>query len=66
MIKITIEGLKDKPIVCDNVRQLFLSTETINNELQHLASCDHVFAGYIAAIAQAEFIKRLEGANSND
>ncbi len=31
-IKITIEGLKDEPIIFDNVKQLFLATETTGTE----------------------------------
>lgn len=65
-IKITIEGLEDEPIVFDNVKQLFLTTETTDEVLQQAAACDHVFAGYVAARAQMEFTKRLEGVYHND
>ena len=54
-VKITIEGLEDEPIIFDNVKQLFLSTETADDDLRHLVACDLVFAGYVAARAQMEF-----------
>lgn len=65
-IKITIEGVKDEPIIFDNVKQLFLATETAEEVLQHAAACDHVFAGYVAARAQMEFNERLKEVNLND
>jgi hypothetical protein len=65
-VKITIEGLEDEPIVFENVKQLFLTTETTDEVLQQAAACDHVFAGYVAARAQMEFNKRLKEVNLND
>jgi hypothetical protein len=65
-IKITIEGLKDEPIIFDNVKQLFLATETAEEVLQRAAACDHVFAGYVAARAQMEFNERLQEGDIDD
>ena len=65
-VKITIEGLEDEPIIFDNVKQLFLSTETADDDLQHLVACDLVFAGYVAARAQMEFNERLQEGDIDD
>ncbi len=65
-IKITIEGLENEPIIFDNVKQLFLSTETADDDLQHLVACDLVFAGYVAARAQIEFNDRLREGDIDD